>query len=164
MSIKFGDIAISFSSFIQILRVHSKSGYKRSNKKIVYENNLLCSNEYHFKLAWDIDSDLLNRFTKCENGKYFESEIFYEMWNLRISPNGCNYNSNSGEQDSVNKNNHGNLTLFLNLCCLPPKISKIKVKYVLYEENTGIKWKFSREFSYTASLSGWPDGKLLTDI
>merc|ERR1712187_655627 len=24
------------------------------------------------------------------------------------------------------------------------------------------KWKFSRDFTYNASLSGWPDGKLLT--
>ncbi len=125
------------------------------------------SNEYHFKLEWNIDNDLLNKFIKCENGQYFESEIFYEMWNLRVSPNGCNYNNFDSERDdnsdsNAPKTNDGNLTLFLNLCCLPPMISKIKVKYVLYEQMSGTKLKFSREFSYTASLSGWPDGKLLT--
>lgn len=158
------DVAITFSSFIQILRVNSKIGYKR---KVVYEKNLLYCNEYHFKLEWNISNQLLNTFSECKVGKYYESDIFYEMWNLRVSPNGCNVSSNTpttdgGNNENLNKKNDGNVTLFLNLCCLPPKISKIKVKYVLYERSSNTKWKFARDFTYNASLSGWPDGKLLT--
>ena len=136
-------VCITFSSFIQILRVNSKIGYKR---RTVYEKNLLYCNEYHFKLEWNISSNLLQTMYQCPMGKYFESDIFYEMFNLRVSPNGISNGTN---------NNKGNVTLFLNLCCLPPKISKIRVKYVLYEESSNTKWKFARDFTYNASLSGY---------
>ena len=153
------DVAITFSSYIQILRVNSKIGYKR---KVVYEKNLLYCNEYHFKLEWNISNTLLNTFSECKIGKYYESDIFYEMWNLRVSPNGCNVTGNTPISDdgsnhnnnALSKKNDGNVTLFLNLCCLPPKISKIKVKYVLYERSSNTKWKFARDFTYNASLSG----------
>merc|ERR1712154_159543 len=41
------------------------------------------------KFEWKVDGELMDKFKKAYNGKYFESETFNgNMWNLRCAPNG----------------------------------------------------------------------------
>jgi len=102
------------------------------------------------QLQWLVDTPLLQRFKTANNGKKFESDIFYDCWSLRCAPKG------KRQEDA------DNVKLYLLLCALPPNIVHCKVRYTLRCEEAEREWTNTRCFSYTYPNVGWPDGTLLT--
>lgn len=69
------------------------------------------------KLVYKIDNYTLNKFKNSYYGKRYESVIFNNMWRIRWFPNGANHDCASF------------MSIYLVLCRIPYKISKLTTKY-----------------------------------
>jgi len=145
---------ITFNCYVNILRIKVKE------KKIIYQYPLILRknnlrNYTHCKFTWNIDKEMMLKFKQCNNGQRFESNIFYEMWNLSCFPNenkngSDNENAGQAEDDASN-----NVVIGIRLCALPKDILKIKVKYKLscvqFERdhlNIASTWTHTAVFDY----------------
>lgn len=80
---------------------------------------------------WKMSRDLLDRIQSSHFGQQFESEIFEEMWCLRLHPH---------------YPNQGDLTLFVRLCCLPPNAQSVQIQYSVHCQNgKQIQFTFQRK-------------------
>eukprot|EP01084_Bolivina_argentea_P163937 285117_1 len=132
---------ITFQIDVKILKIINH------NAKITYEAPLkICKNKYALK--WIVHDDIINRFQYANNGKWFESGNYSNLFCFKCAPNG------------YNDKNIGCALLFLQLCALPPNISKMKCKVKLYHVESGTKWSVKKDFSYDNKNAGWTKNKL----
>merc|ERR1712228_415218 len=54
----------------------------------------------------------------------------------------------------------GAALLYLQLCALPPNISKMKCKLKLYHLESSTKWSVKKDFGYDNKNAGWTKNKL----
>eukprot|EP01084_Bolivina_argentea_P044341 81602_1 len=112
---------IILNANIEIIRI-----IKMDSNIILYQNPLNINIEMVINKTWIIDSDLMNRIKGLIIfGKQLSSDIFGDIWVIRLCPYG------------FEKTNNGECQLGLALCNLPFNISNICVKYeiLLIEAN-----------------------------
>ena len=84
------------------------------------EHDEKVSDKNHFQIEWEVDSDLMAAMKASNTGKCFESKMDNDsMWCIQCFPNGDNAAS------------AGDVELYVQLCWLPPNISRIEVRYDL---------------------------------
>lgn len=115
---------------------------KESLPNDVNGNNL----EWNGTFNWKLSEKFVQKISKAKHSQAFESKIFEIgniSWFLRLYPNG------SG------KNNMGFVNLFLYLCSLPQNVSKLRVKYSIFCEETNTNWNHIKDYKASAKGSGW---------
>ena len=95
---------------------------------------------------------MVSQFLQSDAIKQYETDVFYDMFCLAFCPNGGW------------KENQGQARLSLKLCCLPNRISKIKVKMELLCLETETDYCDICDFAYDSNLTvrAWPTDMLLT--
>jgi len=112
---------------------------------------------YHFKeflyekqqhLEYKLDKEIMSNLKHCKCGKMVESNIFNDMWCIRICPNG------------TNPRDAGKCALGLTLCGLPQNASKLRVQWTISCDQMNIHSSQMSEFSVTGTTKGCNIGTL----
>jgi len=132
---------ITFQVDVKILKISNQNG------RITYEAPLKIYKN-RFNLKWIVQDDTIARFQYANNGKWFESGNYSNLWCFKCAPNG------------YNDKNEGAALLFIQLCALPPNISKMKCKVKLFHVESDTKWSVKKDFGYDNKNAGWTKNKL----
>ena len=127
--------------------------------KIILQNNEILYQQpkpipTNAKITWNIDKSLFSNMKLCHNGKLYESPLYYDIWCLRIAPNG------------IKSSDANRCILSVQLAGLPPDTSKVRVKrmirFILDGKTTKtINCDYSSDFDYGKSMSvNWGKGHL----
>eukprot|EP01084_Bolivina_argentea_P019547 36324_1 len=132
---------ITFQVDVKILKISNH------NQHVTYGIPLkIHKNKYN--LRWSVPSEMIHRFEFANNGKWFESGNYSNLFCFKVAPNG------------YNESNEGTCLLFLQLCALPPNTSKMKCKVKLFHVESSSKWSTKKSFSYESKNAGWTKNKL----
>ena len=108
------------------------------------------SEQKQFRIEWSVDCDLMNTMKASNTGKCYESEIADDaMWCIQCFPNGDNAAS------------AGDVELYVQLCWLPPNVSRVEVRYSLSCTEAAAKDTRTKEFDHDNDQSAkWSHGVL----
>eukprot|EP01084_Bolivina_argentea_P003637 6836_1 len=109
------------------------------NKTVNNINSINYKKKQSFK--WHINNKLLSLWKQSRMGRQFESKIFDNQWVLTCNPQG------------QNKQSQGCVSIFLQICSLPPTVKQMTVKYEINCVETNHVWNHTTNFSY--DHAGW---------
>eukprot|EP01083_Nonionella_stella_P275551 935867_1 len=122
------DKALTFVITIHMARITLKE-----DNKILFQ---MRTNKYKRKtqLQWKIDEEMMKKLKSFDKGKGICSDILNDIWCLRLYPNG-RWNSKEGDVGIV-----------LELCGLPPNVSKMSVQWTVHCHEANIKKSYTNDF------------------
>eukprot|EP01083_Nonionella_stella_P050613 134587_1 len=119
----------------------------KEDNKILFQ---MRTNKYKRKtqLQWRIDEETMKKLKSFDKGKGICSDILNDIWCLKLYPNGAWYSK------------EGDVRIVLDLCGLPPNVSKMSVQWTVHCHEANIKRTFTYDFDEENRGHAWSNNTI----